>query len=196
MPELDIYTPEAELDKLKDIILKNGKKVFIAKHDFFMKAGNTCYEIAYIKRGCFKYFKENSKGKERIISFAFESEFISNYAPARNQSPALLHIQAMEDSTIIKISMEEHPSFFQKTINGNVYIRKFVEVIAFQHLQKIISLSCKSSEERYFELQNKVPDIFYRVNLKDIASYIGVTPETLSRMRTSYLKKTEFQTLD
>lgn len=190
MPDYNIYTREAELEELKNIILKHGVKTILCKNDFFVHSGDVCNEIAYIQKGCCKYSKTNSKGKERIIAFAFEDEFIANYIPARNQSCALLNIQAMEKTTILKICMDEYPSFFQKTIEGHTYIRKFVEVIAFQHLQKIVSLTCKTPEERYFELQHKVPDIFYRVNLKEIASYIGTSPETLSRMRTSYLKKT------
>ena len=56
---------------------------------------------------------------------------------------------------------------------------------------KTLSLACETPEERYFGLQKRVPDIFSRVNLKDIASYIGVTPETLSRMRTAYLRRSD-----
>lgn len=187
MADIDIYTSEAELDELKNVVFKYGRKTVVPKGGLFTQVGVLCDEIAYIKEGSFKYAKRNSKGKERILSFAFEGEFIGNYAASRNHNPALLNIQAMEESVILRISLEEYLSFFQKTIDGHTYIRKFVEVIAFQHLQKVISLACETPEWRYFQLQKKVPNVFNRVNLKDIASYLGVAPETLSRMRTSYL---------
>ena len=188
MPDFNIY-PEAELQELKHTILQYGEKTIIRRNEYFVREGSLCNEIAYIQTGSFKYTRTNSKGKERIFAFMLENELIANYIPARIQRPALLNIQAMETSVIYKITIDRFLSFFEKEIDGHIYVHKFSEIIAFGHLQKMISLACQTPEEKYFELQKRIPDLFYRVNLKDIASYIGIAPETLSRMRTAHLFK-------
>lgn len=188
MSDFDIYTWESDLSQLKDLVKRYGEHRKIRKSEFFLKAGEIEGKIAYIERGSFKCLRKDSRGHERIFAFMFEDELIADYIPFRNRKPVLLDIQAMEDGVIYSAPIESFRSFFEMEIDGNIYVRRFVETIAYQHLQRTVSAVCKTPEERYVQLQKRVPDIFYRVNLKDIAAYIGVRPETLSRMRTSYLR--------
>ncbi len=191
MPDFDIFndTSATYLNELKRMILECGERTEIAKGDYFVEAGKYCGRIAYICRGGFKCTCTDSRGRERIMSFMFDGEFIADYIPARNGSPSMLGIRAMEDSVVYVIEIGRYRSFFEREIDGHVYVNKFIEVLAFGYMCKIMSLTCETPEERYFGLRKRVPDIFLRVNLKDIASYIGVTPETLSRMRTAYLRR-------
>lgn len=191
MPDFEIfnYTNDADLKDLKRMIFDCGERTEIPKGGCFAEAGKYCGEIAYICHGSFKCTCTDSRGKERIMSFMFENEFIADYIPARNDSPSMLSIRAMEDSVIYRIDIATHRDFFERTIDGRTYVRRFIEVLAFRYMWKTMSLVCETSEERYFGLQERVPDIFSRVNLKDIASYLGITPETLSRMRTAYLRR-------
>lgn len=189
MSDFDIYTPESDLSQLKDLIKQCGERLVIRKGECFLRAGEIGGKIAYIEQGGFKCVRKDSRGNERIFAFMFEDELIADYIPYRNKKPVLLDIQAMEDGVIYCTPIENLRSFFETEIDGDIYVRKFVETIAYQHLQRIVSVVCETPEERYIQLQKRVPDIFYRVNLKDIAAYIGVRPETLSRMRTSFLRK-------
>lgn len=188
MADINLQTNSSEVESIKTLILEHGKKVKVRKKDFFIRTGEICDEIAYIKRGCFKNTCVTSKKKERILSFAFEDEFIGCYTPTQNNSEAIYSIQAIEDSTIIKISQKEFSSFFQVKVNNQIYVRKFVDVLAFEFLNKIISLQCDTPEERYLQLQKRIPDLFERISIKDIALHIGTTPETLSRIRARFLK--------
>ena len=121
------------------------------------------------------------------MAFAFEKEIISSYLPSRKGCDALLDIKALEDSVVIQASLETLRPFLQISVDGEIYVRAFVESLAFDFLKKIISLHCDTPEERYLQLQKRVPDILNRVNLKEIASYLRITPETLSRIRTRIL---------
>ena len=118
------------------------------------------------------------------MAFAFEKEIISSYLPSRKGCDALLDIKALEDSVVIQASLETLRPFLQISVDGEIYVRAFVEF-----LKKIISLHCDTPEERYLQLQKRVPDILNRVNLKEIASYLRITPETLSRIRTRILNE-------
>ena len=95
----------------------------------------------------------------------------------------------IEDSVVIQAPLETLRSFLQISVDGEIYVRAFVESLAFDFLKKIISLHCDTPEERYLQLQKRVPDILNRVNLKEIASYLRITPETLSRIRTRILNE-------
>ena len=188
MSDLRIYARESDWDELKQLVLRFGERVAIRKNEYFVQCGDFSDKIAYVKRGAFKYARKRTDGKERILSFVFEEEFIASYIPFRNESQALMDVQAMEDSVLYILPINRFQRFFEKEIDGCRYVHKFTEAIAFGFLQKMLSWACDTPEERYFSLKERVPDIFNRVNLKDIASYIGVSPETLSRMRTSYLQ--------
>ena len=104
------------------------------------------------------------------MAFAFEKEIISSYLPSRKGCDALLDIKALEDSVVIQASLETLRPFLQISVDGEIYVRAFVESLAFDFLKKIISLHCDTPEERYLQLQKRVPDILNRVNLKEIAS--------------------------
>lgn len=123
------------------------------------------------------------------MAFAFEKEIISSYLPSRKGCDALLDIKALEDSVVIQAPLETLRPFLQISVDGEIYVRAFVESLAFDFLKKIISLHCDTPEERYLQLQKRVPDILNRVNLKEIASYLRITPETLSRIRTRILNE-------
>lgn len=191
MPDFDIFTEanRRDMDDLKRMIMECGERIEIPRNGYFVQAGDYCGAVGYICHGSFKCGRTDCRGKERILAFMFEGEFIADYLPARNATPAVIDMRAMEDSVVYRISIADHRDFFEREIEGCVYVRRFIEELAFCHMRKSLSLACESPEERYFGLQARVPDIFSRVNLKDIASYIGVTPETLSRMRTAYLRR-------
>ena len=187
MSDIDIHIKELEF--LKNIILKHGTRTEIKKNSFFIQRGHFCHEIAYIVRGSFKFLRHDAKGAEHIMAFAFEKEIISSYLPSRKGCDALLDVKALEDSVVIQAPLETFRSFLQISVDGEIYVRAFVESLAFDFLKKIISLHCDTPEERYLQLQKRVPDILNRVNLKEIASYLRITPETLSRIRTRILNE-------
>ena len=77
------------------------------------------------------------------MAFAFEKEIISSYLPSRKGCDALLDIKALEDSVVIQASLETLRPFLQISVDGEIYVRAFVESLAFDFLKKIISLHCE-----------------------------------------------------
>ena len=121
-------------------------------------------------------------GKEVALKYAENGyDVVINYVSSKTD------VKALEDSVVIQAPLETLRPFLQISVDGEIYVRAFVESLAFDFLKKIISLHCDTPEERYLQLQKRVPDILNRVNLKEIASYLRITPETLSRIRTRIL---------
>lgn len=109
-------------------------------------------------------------------------DYVQQYGRRMNvKRPSLFDIIALEPSVVYALDIEEHAHFLTRRIEGQEYVRPFVEALAFNHLQKAVSLACCSPWECLKELQQRIPNVFQRINMKDIAAYIGVSPETLSR---------------
>lgn len=187
MDQLNPYLEEPELSSLKQLIRAKGQQRFLAKGECFVQRGASSDELALITRGGVKFSCPNEKKQERILAFAFEGDIVGSYIAARTNHPAPLDVCALEETILRVIRISDCQSYFQRELDGTLYVRKFVEQLAAHHLQVIVSLFCTTPEERYKGLKARYPDIFQRVSLKDIAAYIGIRPETLSRMRSSKL---------
>lgn len=194
MHDFDIYSDLKEITDFQNLILKFGERIVLKKNEYFIRKGDHSSYLAFVKRGGFKCIGSNkSQSKKRILGFIFQNELISNYLPSRTNQASVLDMQAFENTVIYRIDMDLYPGFFEQKVNGTRYVRKIVELIAFQYMERCISLACQTAAERYNDLLVRVPDIYEHVYARDIASYLGISPETLSRMRTSmlYEKKPE-----
>lgn len=187
MADLNLLHNNKGLLKLITFLKNKGERRTMRRREFFVRQGEYHAEIAYILRGSFKLFTSDYRGKEQILSFSFDHEFVACYLPPRYGCKALLSVQALEESVLLVAPLKDILSQIQIEQNGTIYVSDFVESLAFDLLRKNVSFRCEAPEERYRKLIVRIPDILNRVSMKDIASYIGVTPETLSRMRSRML---------
>ncbi len=162
----------------------------VAKKDFILKEGQLCKSISYVHSGTLRAYYSDKEGKESTIMFAIADWWITDMFCFINQQPAMLYIEALENSTIFQLSKNnfdrlcnEVPKFerFFRIIMQNAYIREQLRVI------QNLSLS---AEERYNSFIDKYPQIVQQVTQKQIASYLGITPEFLSTIRASKSKRT------
>ncbi len=187
MADLNLLHNNKGLLKLITFLKNKGERRTMRRRDFLVRQGEYHAEIAYILRGSFKLFTSDYRGKEQILSFSFDHEFVACYLPPRYGCKALLSVQALEESVLLVAPLKDILSQIQIEQNDTIYVSDFVESLAFDLLRKNVSFRCDAPEERYRQLIARIPDILNRVSMKDIASYIGVTPETLSRMRSRML---------
>lgn len=152
----------------------------LKKKDFLLKENLTSDGIAFVLSGSFRFFKKLKQG-ELTIKFFIENNWVADLESLLSQQPSKNYIEAMEDSEIATISLLEihrlteiHPDF--QMLNALVADL----TISASH---IASISLKSPDERYEELLLKHPQWINRFPQMMIASYLGMTPETLSRVR-------------
>ncbi|MEO9872165.1 Crp/Fnr family transcriptional regulator [Ekhidna sp.] len=150
----------------------------IAKGESILDKGETCMEISFLKQGSFKQFYRNSELDEVIINLFAENSWVLDHSSFTGQKPSKCKIEAFEDSEILTINVHHlheligrYPSFFA--------LGKILEVDR--------SFDGKSPEEKYLKLLDQNPVIIQKFPLKYIASYLGMTPETLSRVRRKIL---------
>jgi CRP-like cAMP-binding protein len=164
------------------------KEKHVPKKDFVLQEGQVCHYISFVNYGLLRAYYLDKDDKESTIMFAVADWWITDMYCYINQKPAMLTIQAVEDSHIFNLKKDdleklyvEVPKFekFFRIIMQNAYIREQLRII------QNLSLS---AEERYHNFLSKYPQVAKQVTQKQIASYLGVTPEFLSTLRANKSK--------
>lgn len=187
MGKFNIYGEMLDFQNFIKLFLNTGVRVEFDKNDFFCRVGDRCPFIGYIEKGAFRYSCDGSDGKEHILSYAFENDFFGNYSSSQNKYHSILNIQSVQKSVVYKLPISEINAYFNDNMESQYFGRRLSEVALFSTAQRIISIYCDTAEERYLKLVERCPDILNRITLKELASYIMVTPETLSRIRKKVL---------
>jgi CRP-like cAMP-binding protein len=145
--------------------------------------GHTCKTIYFVKSGVVRiyYFKDATDITE---SFEFENAFVARAESLFTGKPSLKAIQAIEDTTLIAIDSGKLFKLFDSYPDLERLFRKIIENSYVNTVNRIESLQFNTADERYFNLLKDHPNVLKRVPLKLIASYLGITPVSLSRIRS------------
>jgi CRP-like cAMP-binding protein len=161
----------------------------IKRKDFFLRAGDVCHTKGYINKGCFKRYTIDDHGKEIIINFAFEEWWIGDLESFNTHKPSIYFVQALEDSEVFCISQENHLQLCKVMPKYQAFHERKAESSHYATLKRLTSFQSKTPEEKYLSLIQKYPQLFQRVPLHYIASYLGIEPESLSRLRKRLSRK-------
>ncbi|HEX9503415.1 MAG TPA: Crp/Fnr family transcriptional regulator [Patescibacteria group bacterium] len=155
----------------------------LKKRQFLLQAGDVCNRITFVEKGALYSYSTDEKGTQHIIQFAFEGWWIGDPYSLLTKEPSKLNIEVLEECQLLQLHKDNEQILFKKVPAFETYAR-----IRFQHafifLQKRIeSILGLSAEEKYNYLLKEYPVILTRVPLHLIAGFLGVTPESLSRIR-------------
>ncbi len=153
------------------------------KKELFLKAGNTPVYSGYVVRGAFREYYTNNNGREYNKAFCFKGDFTGSYYDLHKQKPSLVTIEALTDSTAIVIDHKK----YQELVPSDVFWLKLSFEIAHSLLmkkfEKELQLLMLTATERYELLQSQHPELEQLVPSYHIASFLGITPISLSRLR-------------
>ncbi len=178
-------------DELKDILFEKGDFLKIKKKYFFIEQGVPCKYVGIVLKGDFRTYI-NEDGTERTISIdgeSFDFPFVTDYVAFLNKTVSSCNIQALTDSEVIVLNYEQVMSFYEFNINTQRFGRQLAENLLIENQRIMRHLYFLSPEERYSEFEKKYSNYLQKISLKDIASIIGITPETLSRIRKKNVRK-------
>ena len=168
--EQDLYTSfltEKKLNK-KDFLLRTGE---LARHEY------------YVVSGCLKVYNIDEKSAERVSMFAIQDWWTGDMASFLTQEPSNFYIQALEDSHILQISKEHYDLLFKRIPKFERFYRILYQRSLVTYIKRSDQNISLSAEDRYLNFTKKYPTLINRIPQKDIAAYIGVTPEFLSLLR-------------
>ncbi|MFK7750437.1 MAG: Crp/Fnr family transcriptional regulator [Kordia sp.] len=155
----------------------------IKKGDYVLREGQICDRITYISTGLFRTFHIKN-GNEINTCFCMENSITSSHESFVNQVVSKEYIQALEDAKIVTLSYKNLMKLFQLNPKWESLSRVLTEKECARLSERIDALSFETAKEKYLYLLKKQPEIIQRVAIQHIASYLGVSRETLSRIRS------------
>jgi CRP-like cAMP-binding protein len=158
------------------------KKGEFAKKTPLLKVGQTEKYLSFIEKGSARFYFPG-EDKDLTFGFGFEGQFVSAYDSFLTQKPCGYQIETMTKTTLWRISQKDLEFIYANTNIGNTIGRKAAENLFLLKSERELSFLNETAEQRYRSLFNKRPKLILDIPLKYIASYIGVTPQALSRIR-------------
>ncbi len=152
------------------------------KGEKLIKVGETENYLSFIEKGIVRYYIPNDE-KDLTFSFNFDKEFTCAYDSFLTQQPAEYEQETLTKTIVWSISYSDLQKVYTQTVTGNFWGRYAAEKLFLQKSEREISLLKDSAKERYLDLLNNKSYIVKQVPLKYIASYLGITPQALSRIR-------------
>jgi CRP/FNR family transcriptional regulator, anaerobic regulatory protein len=154
----------------------------LKKGDFLTRSGEICRQVSFINKGLIRFFYDVD-GKEISTGFVPENEYVAEYASFLVQQPAHSNLDALEESEIINLSYDDIQMLYQTNPVFQIFGRKIAEMLFILLVSQNTTLLTLPPEARYQVLIDYQPYVIQRVPQYMIASYIGITPEHLSRIR-------------
>ncbi|MGB3085977.1 MAG: Crp/Fnr family transcriptional regulator [Saprospiraceae bacterium] len=183
----DNYLPldDTERKELSNRVIEKN----IKRRQFILQENDVCKYYTFVISGLFKMYAVDKNGKENNIQFASENDWIADIGSFHNEKPSRLYIEAIEPSIILQISKDNlwylytnYPKFDR---NFRVIIEdKFIEL-----QNRVLQSISSTAEERYETYLEQYPNLSNRLPNTQIASYLGITPEFLSKIRNNISKK-------
>jgi CRP-like cAMP-binding protein len=164
-------------------ILSRLKVLTFSKNEYLLEKGQICKGIYIIEKGCCRTYLVKGK-KEITTSFRTEKSYICSPYSFLTQTPSNEYIQAIEDTTCYFMSHRSIYSLLERFIEFNVFVRKIYEELFIRELNLLNSIRTLSALERYDLFMKESPKVLQRVPLGQLASFLGMSQETLSRMRS------------
>ncbi|WP_337040393.1 Crp/Fnr family transcriptional regulator [Emticicia sp. 17c] len=163
----------------------------VAKKTFLLQEGEICKFEAFIKKGCIRTYYIDHKGTEVTLQFAIENWWVSDIASFHEQKPSLMFIETLEDCELFLLSPETKEKLLSKVPKFERMFRLMVQRNLTRLQERLFQTIATTAVEKYLDFLERYPSIPQRVAQHYIASYLGFSPEFLSKVRTKLSKKSK-----
>ncbi len=185
---LELFKYGAIPDKEWSKLIKMVKLLRLRKYNHFVKIGDVPDKLGLIISGLFRIYFITEQGDEKILSFRRENQFISAFSQFLQGKPTWCGIQALTDSVLLCINLEEYNQLLSEHSCWNRLGRKYLENLFIEKEKREREFLSEDATARYLSLKENNPGLEEKVSQYDVASYLGITPVGLSRIRKN-LKK-------
>lgn len=176
-------------DREKDLFVSLLKPDIVARKKVILQTGDICRYSSFVTRGCLRGYTYDKNGMEHVLNFAPKGWWIADMYSLISQKPGILNIEALEETEILKLSKSNQELLYKEIPKFERFFRIIIEKSLVASQERVLDNLSLTAEERYNKFCNKYPTLIDFIPLKQVASYIGVTPEFFSKMRNNLLKK-------
>ncbi|MBC3846980.1 Crp/Fnr family transcriptional regulator [Winogradskyella echinorum] len=180
-----ITLSKKELDNFCNLF---NQKVVQKKH-FLMREGEVCKFEGFVTKGLFRVYHIDSNGFEQVLYFAQENWWITDIDSFTNEQPSQLYIQALEDSEVLLISKKDKEFAYINIPKIEKLFRIMTQKTHIALQQRMIDNLSKTADQRYLDFIEKYPNLFQRLTNLQIAAYLGISHEFLSKIRRKIASK-------
>jgi len=159
------------------------------KKEVVLKEGDYCLFEGFVLNGCFKIYYLNENGFEQTLYFAVEGWWITDIDSLINNVPGILNIEALEDSEVLMIAKKDKEYLYETMPQIEKLFRIMNQKSSVALQRRILSLTGKTADKRYLEFLEKYPGLEQRITQQQLASYLGITHEFLSKIRRKISEK-------
>lgn len=181
--EFNTYIDGIPLDFWRDLCREEGSRKHLKKGEVFLSSGDVCKNLGYIESGSFKYVAFTREGDERIVGLETVGGFVANWPYCLEKLPSKLEIISNSDSEISCLPVSKIIKRLEEDRSFDKLVNMATKEMFYTIYERMIDLYTMSPKERYDDLLKKCPKIFEIFDLKDIASFLNITPIYLSRIR-------------
>ena len=176
-------------DQEKSTFISMLKPMKLKRKQALLKEGEICRFSSFVTYGCLRGFSVDDNGFEHVLNFAPQNWWIADMYSLITQKPGVLNIEALEDTEILTLSKIHQEELYIKVPVFERFFRIITENSLVTYQQRLLDNLSLTAEERYNNFCKRYPTLVNSLPLKQIAAYIGVTPEFFSKMRHRMLKK-------
>ena len=190
MKRLNKYLDRLDCGPLKEFCIGKGELHEYKRHEFYCRAGGApAVRLGYIMTGGVHYVYTDAGGNAHTVGFGFDDDFVADYSAFLQRRSPVVDIQALENTVICSVSQRQFDEFIGRDRNSALLRQHIGEQLFIAVYDRLLKSYAQSPEERYIDLLARYSDILNRVPMKIIASFIGVAPESLSRIRQRLARK-------
>lgn len=171
--------PKTELSEL----IRHAKTININKDDFFLQEGDIPQRIGFVRSGVLRLFYIDSTGKDVTKHFCTEHSLAISYSGFIQQQPSRFYIQALEKTKLSTIDKITYDYLLERNVCWQITARKLAEMVFIIKERREAELLLYDAQERYLRFLKDYPNLINRIKHYHISSYLGITPESLSRIR-------------
>ena len=181
--EFNTYIEGIPLEFWRDLCREEGNLKRLKKGEYFLSSGDVCKYLGYIETGSFKYVAYTHDGEEKIVGLETIGGFVANWPYCLEKLPSQVSIISNTDSEISCLPVSKIIKLMGENRDFEKLVNLATQAMFYTIYSRIIDLYTKTPKERYDDLLKRCPKIFEIFDLKDIASFLNITPIYLSRIR-------------